>query len=111
MSAWYLFTAMGFYPICPGTDQYVLGAPYLPYIKLNLPNGKAFEIKAPGVSDINRYVRAVRLNGVPYTKLYITHADILAGGTLEFVMGSKPDKRRGLNPSDKPYSASSPYWE
>ncbi len=111
MSAWYLFTAMGFYPVCPGTDQYVLGAPYLPYIKLNLPNGKAFEIKAPGVSDINRYVKAVRLNGVPYTKLYLTHADILAGGTLEFVMGSKPDKRRGLNPSDKPYSASSPYWE
>ena len=102
---------MGFYPVCPGTDQYVLGAPYLPYLKLNLPNGKTFEIKAPGVSDINRYVKAVRLNGAPYTKMYITHADILAGGTLEFVMGSKPDKRRGLNPSDKPYSASSPYWK
>ena len=104
MSAWYIFTALGFYPVCPGTDQYVLGAPYLPYARLDLPNGKAFEVKAPGVSDRNRYVKEVRLNGIPYSKLYITHADILAGGTLEFVMTSKPDKRRGLKPSDKPYS-------
>ena len=56
MSAWYLFSVMGFYPVCPGTDQYVLGAPYLPYLKLTLPNGKTLEIKAPGVSDKKRYV-------------------------------------------------------
>ncbi len=104
MSAWYLFTAMGFYPVCPGTDQYVLGAPYVPYMKLTLDNGKTLEIKAEGVSDTNRYVKSVLLNGKPYTKTYITHDDLMAGGTLEFVMSSKPNKKRGLAASDKPYS-------
>ncbi|MBR5493281.1 MAG: GH92 family glycosyl hydrolase [Alistipes sp.] len=104
MSAWYLFTAMGFYPVCPGTDQYVLGAPYVPYMKLALDNGKTMEIKADGVSDTNRYVKSVLLNGKPYTKTYITHDDLMAGGTLEFVMSSKPNKKRGLAASDKPYS-------
>ncbi|MBR4994682.1 MAG: GH92 family glycosyl hydrolase [Alistipes sp.] len=104
MSAWYLFSAMGFYPVCPGTDQYVMGAPYVPYMKLTLDNGKTFEIKAPEVSDKNRYVKAVLLNGKPYTKTYITHADLVSGGTLEFVMSAKPNKRRGLASSDKPYS-------
>lgn len=104
MSAWYIFTAMGFYPVCPGTDEYVLGAPYLPYIKLNLTNGKTLEIKAPGVSDKKRYVKSVLLNGKPYTRMYINHGDILNGGTLEFVMSTSPDKKRGLAKSDKPYS-------
>jgi len=104
MSAWYIFTAMGFYPVCPGTDQYVLGAPYLPYMKLTLPNGKMLEIKAEGASDTNRYVKSVTLNGKLYTKTYLTHADLTAGGTLEFVMSSKPNKRRGTAPADKPYS-------
>ena len=104
MSAWYLFSAMGFYPVCPGTDQYVLGAPYVPYMKLTLDNGKTFEIKAPEVSDNNRYVKAVLLNGKPYTKTYITHSDLQNGGTLEFVMSSKPNKKRGLAMNDKPYS-------
>ena len=104
MSAWYLFGAMGFYPVCPGTDQYVLGAPYVPYLKLSLANGKSFEIKAPEVSDKNRYVKSVFLNGKPYTKTYITHADLQGGGTLEFVMSAKPNKKRGLAISDKPYS-------
>ena len=104
MSAWYLFTAMGFYPVCPGTDQYVLGAPYVPYMKLALDNGKTMEIKADGVSDTNRYVKSVLLNGKPYTKTYITHDDLMAGGTLEFEMSSKPNKKRGLAASDKPYS-------
>lgn len=104
MSAWYLFTAMGFYPVCPGTDQYVLGAPYLPYIKLSLPNGKTFEIKAPGVSDKKRYVKSVRLNGKPYSKMFLTHKDIIEGGTLEFVMSASPNKSRGKAKTDKPYS-------
>ncbi len=106
MSAWYIFTAMGFYPVCPGSDQYVLGAPYVPYVKLSLPNGKTFEIKAPGVDDSRRYARSVKLNGKPYDKLYITHDDILAGGVLEFSMSSKPNRRRGLSPDSKPYSLS-----
>ncbi len=104
MSAWYLFTAMGFYPVCPGTDQYVLGAPYVPYMKLTLPNGKTFEIKAPKVSDKNRYVKSVKLNGKTYDKMYITHGDILKGGVLEFVMDSNPNKKRGQDIETKPYS-------
>ena len=104
MSAWYLFSVMGFYPVCPGTDQYVLGAPYLPYLKLTLPNGKTLEIKAPGVSDKKRYVQSLKLNGESYDKMYITHEDILKGGVLEFKMSASPNKRRGVSVQDKPYS-------
>ncbi len=104
MSAWYIFSAMGFYPVCPGTDQYVLGAPYMPYMKINLENGKTFEIVAPKVSDKNRYVRAVRLNGKPYTKGYITQEDILNGGTLTFEMGATPNKSRQFKGEDRPYT-------
>lgn len=104
MSAWYIFASLGFYPVCPGTDQYVLGAPYMPYQELSLPNGKKFVIKADGVSDKKRYVRAVKLNGKTYSKMYITHNDIMEGGTLEFVMGAYPNKSRGTKASDKPYS-------
>jgi predicted alpha-1,2-mannosidase len=108
MSAWYIFSALGFYPVCPGTDQYIIGAPYMPYAKLNLPNGKTFEIHAPGVSDRRRYVREIRLNGKVYDKMYITHKDILNGGKLEFIMASKPNKKRGLSMEDKPYSLTLP---
>lgn len=104
MSAWYLFSVMGFYPVCPGTDQYVLGAPYLPYLKLKLPNGNVLEIVAPGVSDKNRYVRSLKIDGKEYDKMYVTHADILKGGKWEFKMASSPNKRRGLAAEDKPYS-------
>ena len=105
MSAWYIFTAMGFYPVCPGSDQYVLGAPYVPSCNLTLPNGKHFLIKAPGVSDKKRYVKEVKLNGKKYDKLYITHKDIMAGGTLEFVMSPTPNKKRCIT-TGKPYSLS-----
>ena len=95
---------MGFYPFAPGSDQYVIGAPYLPYMKVTLENGKVIEIKAPQVSDRNRYVQSLKVNGKPYSKLYLTHKQLTDGCTLEFVMGPKPNKRRGLSPSDKPYS-------
>ena len=104
MSAWYIFSAMGFYPVCPGTDQYVLGAPYLPYMKVQLTNGSIISIKAEGVSDANRYVQSVKVNGKPYSKLYITHGMLMNGCDIEFVMGSKPNRKRGLALSDRPYS-------
>lgn len=104
MSAWYIFTAMGFYPVCPGSGEYVLGAPYLPRIRLALENGVSFEIRAPRVSDRNRYVQSVRLNGQPLEKTYITHEQIMAGGVLEFDMGPRPNKRLGTAPGAKPYS-------
>jgi predicted alpha-1,2-mannosidase len=104
MSAWYIFTVLGFYPVCPGGNEYVLGAPRFEYASVALPNGRTLEIKAPGVSDKNRYVRKVLLNGQPYEKLYITYSDIMAGGTLEFQMASRPNRSRGTKPADKPYS-------
>ena len=104
MSAWYLFSVMGFYPVCPGTDQYVLGAPYLPYLRFKLPNGKVLEICAPDVSDKNRYVRSLIIDGKKYDKLYVTHEDLLKGGKWEFKMGVSPNKRRGQADEDKPYS-------
>ncbi|MBO4816857.1 MAG: GH92 family glycosyl hydrolase [Bacteroidales bacterium] len=103
MSAWYLFSAMGFYPVCPGTDQYVLGAPYLPYIRIALPDGNTLEIKAKGVSDTNRYVRKIRINGKTLDRRYVTHKEILEGGVWEFEMGSRPSRNNRL---EKPYSMS-----
>lgn len=104
MSAWYIFSALGFYPVCPGTDQYVLGAPYLPYIKLNLENGNTFEVKAPKVSDKNRYVKSVKWNGKTYDKGFITQQDIMNGGVLEFEMSPKPNKKRLFTGDNQPYS-------
>ena len=73
---------------------------------MNLPNGRTFEIKAPKVSDRNCYVRQVKLNGKVYDKMYITHADLLAGGTLEFDIAASTNKKRGLAKEAKPYSMS-----
>ena len=104
MSAWYIFSAMGFYPVCPGSDQYVLGAPYLPYLKVCLGNGRTLEIKAPTVNDENRYVQKVFFNGQEISKLYLIHEQLMQGGELVFEMGSKPNLNRGMKPEEKPYS-------
>ena len=104
MSAWYIFGAMGFYPVCPGSDQYVLGAPYLPHITLRLENGRTLEIKAPGVSARNRYVRGVTFRGEKLSRMYLTHDELMQGGVLEFRMGATPDRRRGTAAADKPAS-------
>ena len=105
-SAWYVFSSMGFYPVCPGTDQYVLGAPLFKKITLQLENGKKFVINAPANSDQNRYVQSVSLNGKKYTANWISHEDILKGGVLEAVMGSNPNTARGIAEKDFPYSFS-----
>jgi predicted alpha-1,2-mannosidase len=90
MSAWYVFSALGFYPARMGSTDYAIGAPLHPKATISLENGKTFAVEAPGVSDTNRYIQSATLNGVAYTKNYLTHADILAGGTLKFTMGSAP---------------------
>lgn len=106
MSAWYIFSAMGFYPVCPGSGEYVIGAPYLPYMKVRMGSGKYLEVKAPKVSDKNRYIRQVLWNGKPYDKCYVTYSQLMEGGVLEFVMGPKPNKRLFQSPASKPYSLS-----
>ena len=86
MSAWYMFSAMGFYPVDPVSGNYVFGAPQLPKIVLHLADGKTFTVIAEGLSEENKYVESITLNGEAYTKNYITHEDILNGGTLVFKM-------------------------
>jgi predicted alpha-1,2-mannosidase len=89
MSAWYLFTAMGFYPVKPVSGEYVFGAPQLPEISISLPDNKQFIIEAKNISDQNKYVKSISLNGKPYSKLFITHQEIMKGGHLVFTMGTK----------------------
>ncbi len=105
-SAWYVFSAMGFYPVCPGTDQYVLGAPLFPRVTINFENGKKMQIIASGNDDGHRYVERMRLNRKVYTKNYITHADLLKGGRIEFRMSEQPNRLRGIGDADVPYSFS-----
>jgi len=92
MSAWYIFSSLGFYPVCPGSNEYVIGSPSVDKATLNLENGKQFTITAKNLSDKNIYIQQIKLNGVPYNKFIINHEDIMKGGTLEFVMGAKPKK-------------------
>ena len=86
MSAWYMFSAMGFYPVNPVSGEYVFGAPQMPEFVLHLADGKTFTIKAKGLSETNKYVKSITLNGEPYTKNFISHADIMKGGTLVYQM-------------------------
>ena len=90
MSAWYVFSAAGFYPLRMGTPEYVIGAPYFPHMDIRLENGKHIVIDAPAVSDTNRYVQSLRVNGQPWNKLTLPHVLLVQGANLEFVMGPKP---------------------
>lgn len=90
MSAWYIFSAMGFYPVDPVAGQYEIGTPLFREMKLHLANGKTFTVLAPEVSRKNIYIQSVKLNGKPYDKSYITHEQIMNGDTFEFEMGSTP---------------------
>ncbi|AIZ63447.1 alpha-mannosidase [Hymenobacter sp. DG25B] len=105
-SAWYVFSALGFYPVCPATDQYVLGAPLFPKTTLHLANGKTIVLNAPANSAANRYVQAVRLNGQSYTHNWLSHQTLMQGGTVEFEMTDKPNMMRGTKAEDAPYSFS-----
>ena len=90
MSAWYVFSAMGFYPVNPVSGEYEIGTPLFPEMRLNLSNGKTFTVLAPNVSRENIYIQSVKVNGQPYDKSYITHQQIVDGATVEFVMGNQP---------------------
>ena len=104
MSAWYVFAALGFYPVCPGTPYYILSSPSFSEAALHLENGRTFTLKALHASEKNIYIQSVRLNGRPYTKNYLSHEDILRGGTMEFVMGDKPNTVWGSASADCPPS-------
>ena len=90
MSAWFVFSSMGFYPVDPISGQFDIVSPIFPEVKMHLANGKTFAVLAPAVSRENIYVQSVKLNGRPYDKSYITHEQIMNGDTLEFEMGNRP---------------------
>ena len=97
MSAWYVFSAMGFYPVCPGTPYYIIGSPSFPRMSICLENGKTFTILAHNANEKNVYIQSARLNGKEYDKNYFTHQDIVQGGTLEFQMGPNPNPNWGAS--------------
>jgi len=92
MSAWYVFSSIGFYPVCPGSNEYVIGSPSVEKATLNLENGKQFTVKATNLNDKNIYIQRILLNGIPLTGYILKHEDIIKGGTLEFVMGARAKK-------------------
>lgn len=105
-SAWYVFSAMGFYPVCPGADEYVLGAPLFKKVTLSLENGKKVEINAPENSDRNRYIREMKLNGEQYNKNYLKYNSLLEGAKIDFNMSATPNTKRGTDKDAAPYSLS-----
>ncbi len=106
-SAWYVFSALGFYPVCPGTDQYVLGTPLFKKATVYLENGKQFVIHAPDNSTDAKYIKTLKWNDKPHDKNWISHTDIMNGGTLEAEMDIIPNRNRGVAESAYPYSFSS----
>ncbi|MBO4944587.1 MAG: GH92 family glycosyl hydrolase [Muribaculaceae bacterium] len=103
-SAWYVFSALGFYPVCPGSGEYVLGTPYFKKAVINLENGKKINISAPANSDENRYIRAMKLNGKAYDKNFLRHDELMKGAVIDFTMALDPDTRRGTAADAAPYS-------
>ncbi|WP_316791825.1 GH92 family glycosyl hydrolase [Pedobacter frigoris] len=103
-SSWYVLSALGFYSVCPGTDQYVIGSPMFNKITISLENNKKFIIEAPNNSRENYYISTATLNGKLYTKNFITHSDIVNGGVLKFEMSNKPNLQRGTGIEDRPFS-------
>jgi predicted alpha-1,2-mannosidase len=105
-SAWYVFSAMGFYPVTPATDQYVIGAPLFKKVTLNLENGKTIVINAPANSANNRYIQTLKVNGKSYDKNWLSHSSLGKGAVLDFGMSATPNKGRGISESSFPYSFS-----
>lgn len=105
-SAWYVFSAMGFYPVCPGTDEYVIGSPLFKSVTLHFDNGNQLEITSAGNNKQSRYINDMTVNGENYRKNYLTHETLLKGGTINFNMSVAPNISRGIENTDAPYSFS-----
>ena len=101
-----MFSALGFYPVCPATDQYVLGAPLFPKATLHLTSGHDVVLTAANNSAANRYLNQLTLNGQPYAHNWLSYTELLKGATLNFDMGATPNQQRGTAPADAPYSFS-----
>ncbi|WP_394833104.1 GH92 family glycosyl hydrolase [Pendulispora rubella] len=106
MSAWYIFSALGFYPVSPGSLEYVIGTPTFPRAAMDVGGGKVFTVTAENLSDANIYIQSVTLNDQPYDKSFLRHEDIMKGGTLKFTMGPRPNREWATTPAAAPYSLS-----
>ncbi len=105
-SAWYVFSAIGFYPVCPTSSQYVLGAPLFKKITINLENGNKVVINSPNNNENNLFVKRMTLNGAPYNNNWLSHSELLKGAVINFDMSHQPNKQRGILPVNFPYSLS-----
>ena len=105
MSAFVVFSMMGFFPVTPGTTTYAIGSPFFEKATMNLPNGKTFTVQARHLSAENKFIQSARLNGQEWTKSWFTHEQLMAGGTLELIMGPRPNKEWAASPSDCPSSS------
>ncbi|MEO6135377.1 MAG: GH92 family glycosyl hydrolase [Ginsengibacter sp.] len=105
-SAWYVFSALGFYPVTPASTQYAVGAPLFDRAEISFENGKKLVISSTGNSDKNKYVQSVNVNGMPWSKNYFNHFDFTKGATINFQMSETPNKNRGTNKDDFPFSMS-----
>ena len=106
-SAWYVFSALGFYPVCPGTDEYIIGSPLFKKATLHFENGNNLVIESSNNSAENVYIDSLQKDGADYSKNYLKHDELLSGGKLLFKMNSTPNKERGINQADLPYSFTS----
>ncbi len=106
MSAWYIFSALGFYPVTPASDEYAIGRPFVKRATLHLSNGKAFVVSAAPLDDAHPYVGSVTLNGKPLERVFLRHGEILAGGELHFTMQAEPNRSWGTQPDARPSSMS-----
>ena len=105
-SSWYVLSALGFYSVCPGTDEYVIGSPLFRKITITLEDGKKFVIQADENSSENVYIQSASMNGKPYSANFLRHADLVNGGEMRLVMGRQPQKQRGIALPDRPFSVS-----
>ena len=105
-SAWYVFSALGFYPVCPGTDEYIIGTPLFKSAKLHLENGNTITIKADNNQLDNRYIKEMKVNGKSQTRNFLTHDQLIKGANIQFQMSPVPNKQRGTTEKDVPYSLS-----
>lgn len=105
-SAWYVFSAMGFYPVCPATDQYVLGTPLFKKVEVTMPGGKLLSISAPDNGKENFYISDMKVNGKRYTRTYLEHDLLTKGADIRYTMSDRPSKTRSVSMEDRPYSFS-----
>ena len=106
-SAWYVFSALGFYPVCPGTDEYIIGSPLFKKATLHFENGNDLVIETNNNTPANVYIDSLQKDGADYSRNYLKHDELLSGGKLLFKMNSMPNKERGINQADLPYSFTS----